>query len=140
MTHAVTDSTPASDLRRRYAGRLHQLRLQAGLTQDALAKAVGLRRQYIGQVEAGAVNISLENLHKLLRFFAPDGNGRPLTERLAGNLKEIRGDLAQETFASRLELPVLLISRLERQAVVTTIDQVARIASKLGIEGEELLE
>lgn len=48
--------------------------------------------------------------------------------------------MSQEGFASKLELPVLLISRIERQAVTTTINQVARLAAKLGIEGEALLK
>jgi transcriptional regulator with XRE-family HTH domain len=48
--------------------------------------------------------------------------------------------MSQEAFASKLELPVLFISRLERQAVTTTIDQVARLAGRLGIDGETLLK
>ena len=140
MTSVVTDSSSYSDLRQRYAHRVQVLRMQAGLTQQALGAAVGMHRVYIGRFESGTVNFSLDNLQKLLHFLAPDGDPRDFTERLATNLKKHRGDMSQEAFASQLELPVLLISRLERQAVTTTIDQVARLAEKLGVQGEALLK
>lgn len=140
MTSVVTDSNPTGELRHRYAHRIYQLRVQAGLTQQAAGAAVGLHRVYIGRFESGTVNFSLDNLEKLLRLFEPDGDPRSLTERLASNLKQHRGAMSQEAFASKLELPVLFISRLERQAVTTTIDQVARLAAKLGIDGEALLK
>ena len=140
MTSVVTESGSPSDLRRRYAHRVHSFRIRAGLTQQAVGAAVGMHRVYVGRFESGAVNFSLDNLQKLLQFLAPDGDPRPLTERLASNLKKHRGVMSQEAFASKLELPVLFISRIERQAVTTTIDQVARLAGKLGIEGEALLK
>lgn len=140
MMSVATDSGSSSDLRRRYAHCVHTLRLEAGLTQQAVGAAVGMHRVYVGRFESGAVNFSLDNLQKLLQFLAPDGDPRHFTERLAWNLRRLRGDTSQEAFASKLELPVLFISRLERQAVTTTIDQVARLASKLGIEGEALLK
>lgn len=46
---------------------------------------------------------------------------------------------SQESFASALGLPVLFISRLERQVVTTTIDQVDRLAQIMRIDGETLL-
>jgi transcriptional regulator with XRE-family HTH domain len=140
MKSVATDFSSTEDLRRRYASRVQQLRSQAGLTQHALGEAVGMHRVYVGRFESGTVNFSLDNLQKLLQFLSPDGDPRDLTERLAANLKHLRGDTSQEAFASSLELPVLLISRLERQAVTTTIDQVARLAGKLGIDGEDLLK
>ena len=138
MTSVATESS--RELRRRYASLVCQLRTEAGLTQQAVGQAVGLHRVYISRFETGVVNISLNNLHKLLQFLAPDDDLRPLTVRLAENLKRRRADLSQEAFAAGLELPVLLISRLERAAVSTSIDQVARVAEKLGIEGEALLK
>jgi transcriptional regulator with XRE-family HTH domain len=54
-------------------------------------------------------------------------------------LKRHRGKMSQESFASALGLPVLFISRLERQVVTTTIDQVDRLAQILRIDGETLL-
>jgi transcriptional regulator with XRE-family HTH domain len=140
MTSVVTHTIASGDLRHRYARRVHELRLKAGLTQQVLGTAVGLHRVYVGRVESGTVNFSLANLEKLLRVLDSDGDPRPLSERLATNLKNRRGAMSQEAFASKLELPVLFISRLERQAVTTTIDQVARLAGKLGIDGEALLK
>jgi transcriptional regulator with XRE-family HTH domain len=140
MTSVVTDTSPSGELRQRYAHRVHELRVRAGLTQQALGAAVGLHRVYVGRFESGVVNFSLANLEKLLQVLEPDDDVRPLTERLATNLKSHRGAMSQEAFASKLELPVLFISRLERQAVTTTIDQVARLAGRLGIDGETLLK
>lgn len=140
MTSVVTHTIASGDLRHRYAHRLHELRLKAGLTQQALGTAAGLHRVYVGRVESGTVNFSLANLEKLLHVLEPDGDPRPLSERLATNLKKHRSVMSQEAFASKLELPVLFISRLERQVVATTIDQVARVAEKLGINGEALLK
>jgi transcriptional regulator with XRE-family HTH domain len=140
MTSVVTDLSSPTDLRRSYAHRVQQLRLSAGLTQQALGAAVGMHRVYVGRFESGTINFSLDNLQKLLQSLAPDGDPRDFTERLASNLKKLRGNTSQEAFAASLELPVLFISRLERQAVTTTIDQVGRLAAKLGIEGEDLLK
>ncbi|MGZ4925333.1 MAG: helix-turn-helix domain-containing protein [Halobacteriota archaeon] len=139
MTSVVTDTSPSRDLRHRYALRVHDLRTEAGLTQQALGAAVGLHRVYVGRLESGVVNFSLDSLEKLLRALEDDPDPRSLTERLAANLKRHRGTMSQESFASGLGLPVLFISRLERQAVTTTIDQVDRLARKLRIDGETLL-
>ncbi|MED5615616.1 helix-turn-helix domain-containing protein [Janthinobacterium sp. P210005] len=45
--------------------RLRELRLIAGLSQEALADRAGLDRTYISSCERGRRNASLEALHKL---------------------------------------------------------------------------
>lgn len=127
-------------LRHRYAALIRQLRTEAGLTQQALGGAVGLHRTYINHLESGAVNVSLDNLEKLLAYLAPDGDSRSLRVRLAQNLKSYRGGRSQEALAAMLDLPVLFISRIERAAVSPSIDQVARLADKLAVTGESLLK
>jgi len=46
---------------------LKRLRLRRGLTQDALAKKVGLHRVYLAQIEARTKTPSLATLEKLAK-------------------------------------------------------------------------
>ncbi|ALV63157.1 putative HTH-type transcriptional regulator [Thermococcus sp. 2319x1] len=49
--------------------RLHELREKRGLTQEELAKALGVTRQTIIAIEKGKYNPSLELAFKIARFF-----------------------------------------------------------------------
>lgn len=53
------------DFRTRFGMRIRQLRHVAGLSQEALADRARLDRSYVGSVERGERNISLENIEKL---------------------------------------------------------------------------
>jgi transcriptional regulator with XRE-family HTH domain len=44
---------------------IQRLRKQRGLSQEALADLCGLHRTYIGTVERGEVNISLDNIQRI---------------------------------------------------------------------------
>jgi len=52
-------------LRRRFAESLKRMRLEKGLSQEALADLAGLHRTYIGSVERGERNISIDNIERL---------------------------------------------------------------------------
>lgn len=51
----------------RFGNRVRELREKKGLSQEGLALESGLDRSYVGGVERGERNISLENIEKLAR-------------------------------------------------------------------------
>jgi transcriptional regulator with XRE-family HTH domain len=67
------------DVQVRFGRRVRELRLARGLSQEALALESGLDRSYVGQVERGERNVSLQNMVKLAQAL-----GVHLTELLRG--------------------------------------------------------
>ncbi|MCL2224248.1 MAG: helix-turn-helix domain-containing protein [Defluviitaleaceae bacterium] len=47
-------------------GRIKELRLQLGLSQEKLALKAGIDRTFLAGVESGARNISLKSLDKII--------------------------------------------------------------------------
>ena len=53
------------EVQNRFGVRVRQLRKERGWSQEAFADLCGLHRTYIGSIERGEQNISLENIQKL---------------------------------------------------------------------------
>lgn len=51
--------------RRRFGARIRAIRLEKGFSQEEFAEECGLHRTYIGGVERGERNISLDNVFKI---------------------------------------------------------------------------
>lgn len=52
-------------IKREFGERVRELRNEKRLSQEALARACGLDRTYIGGIERGERNLSLINIHKI---------------------------------------------------------------------------
>lgn len=76
---AKSSETPVLQRRRAFGDRLRLLRAQAGLSQERLAEQAGLHRTYVGSVERGERNVSLDNIHALA-----DALRVPVAELFAG--------------------------------------------------------
>lgn len=53
--------------RKKFGKKLRELRKQIGISQEELGFRAGLHRTYIGSIERGEQNISVDNIHKLAR-------------------------------------------------------------------------
>ena len=56
-----------SYVKSRFGLAIKQRRQEIGISQEALAERAGLHRTYIGVIERGARNASLENIEKLAK-------------------------------------------------------------------------
>lgn len=54
-------------LREKLGKAVRRLRTESGYSQESFADACALHRTYIGSVERGEINISLDNLERIAR-------------------------------------------------------------------------
>jgi transcriptional regulator with XRE-family HTH domain len=52
---------------KQFGKEVQALRLKKGLSQEALADAIGVHRTYMGFIERGERNLTLKNIFKLSR-------------------------------------------------------------------------
>ncbi len=53
------------DYRRRLGDRIRKLRNQRGLSQEEFASVCGVNRSYMGRIERGELNLTLDTLAKV---------------------------------------------------------------------------
>lgn len=51
----------------RVSERIARLRERKGMTQEALAKRLGVKPSMVSRIEAGSQNLTLESLHRIAR-------------------------------------------------------------------------
>lgn len=56
-----------ANIKKLFGKRVRELRKSKGLSQQELALKAGLDRTYVGHVELGKRNISLENIQKIAK-------------------------------------------------------------------------
>lgn len=65
-------TNPKISARMRFAINLRQRRQLAGLSQEEMAARAGLHRTYVGSVERGERNISVDNMEQLAAALSLD--------------------------------------------------------------------
>jgi transcriptional regulator with XRE-family HTH domain len=63
----VNDSPQKITIRQILATNLRRFRAERGLSQEALAAAAGIHRNYLGGIEREERNVGLDNLAKIAR-------------------------------------------------------------------------
>jgi transcriptional regulator with XRE-family HTH domain len=56
-------------VRNKFGKKIRDLRRSKGWSQEELADKVGLHRTYIGAIERGEQNVSIDNIAKLAKTF-----------------------------------------------------------------------
>ncbi len=56
---------PAESARKRLAANLRATRSRLGISQEGLADLAGLHRTYVGSIERGERNVSIDNIERL---------------------------------------------------------------------------
>lgn len=59
----------AKDIKRELGKRIRELRDSRDWSQEQMGEASGLHWTYIGQVERGERNLTLESIHKIAKAF-----------------------------------------------------------------------
>ena len=56
-----------ADIKIKFGAKVRKLRQAKGVSQEAFADICGLHRTYVGAIERGERNVSLENIEKIAK-------------------------------------------------------------------------
>ena len=73
-------AAPRSDIRKRFGAVVRDYRKAQGYSQEAFADECGLHRTYIGAIERGERNVSIDNIARIAEAL-----GRPIGELFTTN-------------------------------------------------------
>ncbi|EGQ7905445.1 helix-turn-helix transcriptional regulator [Vibrio alginolyticus] len=60
------------DLAKKFGDNVRSIRKDRGISQDKLALAADIDRSYVGRIERGEVNITLEKAYKIAQVLSCD--------------------------------------------------------------------
>jgi transcriptional regulator with XRE-family HTH domain len=109
-----------NDIRKQFGAHLRNLRTQKGLTLEDLADLSGLHSTYIGSVERGERNISLEAIEKLTKGLQID-----MFELFLLNRENALENHIEE-FLKEIKIQTAPLTRKERIFVLNLIKAMAR--------------
>ena len=91
--------------------RIRELRIERGLSQEALADRAGLHRNYIGAVERGEINCTIPSLMTIAEALRVDLSQLIVLEESEEDARRLRESVLQEISESPAEV-VRLVSHL----------------------------
>lgn len=57
----------ATPTRKQFGSKMRKIRNRLGISQEELGFRAGLHRTYIGAIERGEQNVSIDNIHKIAK-------------------------------------------------------------------------
>lgn len=112
-----------TNIKRQFGARLRSIRIKKGLTIEDLSDLAGLHSTYVGSVERGERNISLEAIEKLTKglemdiyeLFLPNiENGGEKLENFLKEIKKLTAILNQNERKFVLNLIEIIITNLQK--------------------------
>lgn len=70
----IDNSRTGNSLRHRVAVHVRSIRVNSGLSQEALSELAGFHRTYVSQVERAVNNITLDNLERIANALGIDAS------------------------------------------------------------------
>ncbi|MFL9965245.1 helix-turn-helix transcriptional regulator [Paraburkholderia sediminicola] len=139
-----------------FAQNVENHRTRLGVSQVELARAAGLGRNTVPNIETKAVNVRLDTVNRLAialdidpcLLLAPSSSRsavgyseRSLDELVAQNLKKLRSrlGLAQEETAAAAGLVRNYVYKIESKKITVTLDTLDALAQALQVESWQML-
>ena len=114
-------------LKQKLVSKIKELRAESGITQEELAKEVGVTRQTISYLEKGEYNPSLKIAHDIAKHFGKSV-GEVFTYEPVLDLKRKQFNLTSEQLATLVGIKVEDLKKLENEEFDNPPDFIKKIA------------